>query len=184
VHLRRAKVSIFKVTLGSHQHIGDQLAMLSDRHYFRLVIACYRDGAGLREAQSELHRLGFGDDQRCAFGSLEAWTAICSKADRCECKAGGFDACHSDCAARRIRQLDLCVSQAHLFDRLLPGPFTDGGALTHWLTPDQSAVLWQKLHENNLILIASAESAQQQIECVQAHFRYTPTVVQAFNFPA
>jgi hypothetical protein len=83
---------------------------------------------------------------------------------------------------RRVRELEIHVSSAFLFDRLWPAPHNHDGSLTRWMTPGQSGIVWRKLREDCPLLMVSADTAQQQLQSVQVQFRHGPTVVQAFNF--
>jgi hypothetical protein len=137
--------------------------------YFRIVLGCYRHGERHWSAQDELRSTGLQDRQICAFGSRTALNDARSANAH---------------ARRRIRDLEVHVSSAALFDQLWPAPDGVDGSLTLWMTPSQSDVVWRKLCDDCAFLMVSADSETQQIQSSRIQLKHGPAVVQAFNFAA
>jgi hypothetical protein len=138
-----------------------------DRSFFRIVLGCYHHGERLRSAKDELRSQGLHDRQICSFGS---------------CKAlAGTDA-QTGYPKRKVRELEIHVSSAALFDQLWPAPHHFDGSLTRWMTPAQSNVVWRKLCEDCALLMVSADSEKQQVQSAKIQLRHGPAIVQAFNF--
>jgi hypothetical protein len=130
-------------------------------------MGCYHHGDRRCSAWDELRSYGLRDHQICSFGSRKAL----SDAGREE-----------EYQKRRLRQLEVRVSSASLFDQFWPPPYDQDDSLTRWMTPAQSSMVWRKLCDHCAFLMVSAESEQQQIRSSQIQLRHGPLVVQAFNF--
>ena len=153
----------------------------SDRRFFRIVIGCYSHRDGHWSARDELGANGLQDCQICSLGSRRALMASGDSilADP-PVEAGRIR--QTRFHLRQVRELEVHVSSALLFDRLWPAPHNHDGSLAPWMTPAQSGVIWRMLREDCPLLMVSADSAQQQIRSSQIQLRHGPTVVQAFNF--
>jgi hypothetical protein len=152
------------------------------RTFFRIVIGCYSHREGHGSARDELWAHGLQDHQICSLGSRRA---LLDEPDASpphpSAQAQTSGQIRYD--LRRVRELEIHVSSATLFDRLWPAPHHHDGSLARWLTQSQSGVIWGKLREDCPLLMVSAASARQQLRSVQIQFRHAPTIVQAFNFP-
>jgi hypothetical protein len=152
-----------------------------DGRFFRIVIGCYGHSSGHWSARDDLRANGLQDGQMCSLGSRRALMIDHnSPGERHSGETAGGKRFSYD--VRQVREMEIHVSSAPLFDRLWPAPHHHEGSLTWWLTPAQSDVVWRNLIEDCPLLMVSANSAQQQLQSVQVQFRHRPTIVQAFNF--
>jgi hypothetical protein len=153
----------------------------TDRRFFRIVVGCYSHREGHWSARDDLRANGLQDHQMCSLGSRRALMGDeDGNVPDPSVEAASRGQIRYD--MRRVRELEIHVSSASLFDRLWPAPHDHDGSLTRWMTPGQSSIVWRKLREDCPLLMVSADTAQQQLQSVQVQFRHGPTVVQAFNF--
>jgi hypothetical protein len=152
-----------------------------ERSYFRIVIGCYSHREGHWSARDELRATGFQDYQICSLGSRRALMDDGDKSPP-DPSDEAVRSGNMRYDPRRLRELEVHVSSACLFDCLCPAPHHHDGSLTRWMTPSQSDVIWRQLREDCPLLMVSADSAQQQIRSSQIQLRHGPTIVQAFNF--
>jgi hypothetical protein len=152
-----------------------------DRRFFRVVIGCYSHTAGLWSARKDLRAFGLQNHQICSLGSRSA-LALDENDSSPGVRTDEADSWAILYSPRHVRDLELHVSSASLFDGLWPAPYDHNGSLAQWMTFTQSDIIWRKLCDHCPLLIVSAESTQQQIRSVKIQLQHGPAVVQAYNF--
>jgi tRNA nucleotidyltransferase (CCA-adding enzyme) len=147
------------------------------------MIGCYRQPEGHWLARAELRANGLQDAQICSMGTRDA---LLRDREPGIANSSSQDAkgAHIRYAVRRLRELEIHVSSATLFDHLWPSSHHHEDSLTRWMTPAQSGVIWRKLSEDCSLLMVSADFEMQQVRSSQIQLRHGPEVVQAFNFAA
>jgi hypothetical protein len=149
---------------GSEQSI----ALRQDAAQFRLVIGGYNDLGSLWTAHAELCRKGLGESQLCAFRLADESNDAGSRSRMSE--------------HRQMDLLPLDVSSASLFDSVGLADAASSGSGAEWMPPRQAEALWKHLKQGQPVLLAQADTPDQQVECSRLQLSHRPRFLYTFNF--